>query len=171
MHFVRSWFCFALLAAAMPGSLPASLPSAQAAPSIVLGSDVTDLNGDTLLAGDSVKVTITIANVGDAETTVTLIDTLTNLVDPVNPTVDGFLCGTCFATFNTLTAPIGTMPQGAVHVLLFFVHVPQSPAGPDASSSAVAAFSPDPEGTSPTSPDIASLSIDSIFLGGFEAVQ
>jgi hypothetical protein len=147
MHFVRSWFCFALLAAAMPGSLPASLPSAQAAPSIVLGSDVTDLNGDTLLAGDSVKVTITIANVGDAETTVTLIDTLTNLVDPVNPTVDGFLCGTCFA------------------------NVPQSPAGPDASSSAVAAFSPDPEGTSPTSPDIASLSIDSIFLGGFEAVQ
>jgi hypothetical protein len=46
--------------------------------------------------------------------------------------------------------------------------LPASLTGTQASSSLVVAFSPADPGTSPTSPDVAALSLDSIFRSDFE---
>jgi hypothetical protein len=128
---------------------------------------LTDENADPLLAGDQVMVTTVVANVGDATATATLLDSLTNLQQPVAVTVNGFVCSTCSSTANSLTVQL-SVAQGAADVVQFTTTVPSLQIGAQASSSVVVAFSPADPGTSPTSADVASLLLDSIFRNGFE---
>jgi len=150
---------------------PASITSIVHAPVVEVGSHtLTDANGGTLVPGDVVEVSITVANLGDEATTATLSDALTNLANPASVRLDGLACGDCMSTSTSVTVPLHTLADGGSHVVTFAVTVPVLPVGTTAASSATVAFSPATAGTSPTTADVASLSImsDLIFQDGFD---
>jgi uncharacterized repeat protein (TIGR01451 family) len=139
---------------------PGSVSSTVSAPVVAVGAHtLIDVNGGTLSPGDSVRVSITVTNTGGASTTATLSDSLTDLRTPTSIKVDGAACGACSSTATSVTAPLGTLASAGSHVVTFTATIPAAPAGATASSSATVTFSPASTGTSPTTANVASLTI------------
>ena len=132
------------------------------APVVAVGPHtLTDVNGSTLDPGDAVDVSVKVTNTGAADTTATLADTLTDLHSPTNIKVDGAACGSCSSTATSVTAPLGVLAAAGSHVVTYTATVPASPGGNTTASSVSVSFSPATSGTSPTTADVASLTIGS----------
>lgn len=159
------WSYRSVISLALGGFVP--LPACATALMTVQTHQLTDEDGATLLSGDQVMVTIVAANAGDTTATATLSDFLTNLAQPSAVTVNGFPCATCSLTNNSLTVQM-LVPDGTSDLVQFTASVPSSSSGPEAANSVSIAFSPADPGTSPTSADIATLSLDSVFRSPFE---
>jgi len=157
---------YAMSAVSLPARSIAITPPAVmatvAAPAITVGPHtLNDVNGGTLDPGDQVDVSITVSNNGGGDvTSATLADTLTDLTSPTNVQVDGVACVAC-TTASSVTAPLGSIASNAATVVTFSAQIPASPAGTSALSSASVAFAPATTGTSPTTADVASLTIGS----------
>jgi hypothetical protein len=137
-----------------------SATSTVQAPVVTVGPHtLTDHNGGALLAGDTVDVSVTVKNNGAADTSATLADTLTNLQSPASIQVDGSACGACSSTSTTVTAPLGLLPAAGTHVMTYSATVDSVPDGTPVSSSSVVSFNPATTGTSPTTADVASLTV------------
>jgi hypothetical protein len=165
MGFQRSRCCRRLFLVALAASVP--VPLSAAALMVVESHMLSDEDAGTLLSGDQVMIAVNVANAGDATATATLFDSLVNLQQPSAVTVNGFVCSTCSSTADSLTVQL-SVPQGAADVVQFTATVPSSLGGAQASSSVTIAFTPADPGTSPTSADVSSLSLDSVFRDGFD---
>ncbi|HVV38634.1 MAG TPA: Calx-beta domain-containing protein [Acidimicrobiales bacterium] len=140
---------------------PANVSSTvQAAVVGVSSHQLSDLDGGSLLPGDVVRVTITVANSGGAPGNATLRDALSQLQAPTDVLVDGSPCGAaCTVRSASVIAALGNIPAGGSRVVTFTVTVRQPPTSNTASSGATVAFHPATAGASPTPANVATLSI------------